>query len=391
MTEIDENSITTDGALVGLRVVELGTMLAAPLTGMLLADHGANVIKVEMPGSGDQLRAWGQSKNDQGLTWKMVGRNKRTVTLDLHSETDRERFRRLVSTADVLIENFRPGTLERWDIGPDVLMAENERLIVLRVTGWGQAGPYAQRPGFGTLVEAFSGFAFINGWEDRPPTLPPLGLADSMAGFVGAFGVLAALHARARTGCGQVVDLALYEPMLTSLGSMIVEFDQLGEVQQRAGNRAPMTAPRNAYECKDGLWLALSGSNQATAMRLLHEVGGTSLTSDERFATNHARLEHCDALDDLIAEWAGSRTLEDALAALHRAEVAACAVNSVADLMSDEHLLARDSVVGCDDEDVGRMRVPAPIPRLMSTPAVIRHLGRSLGADNDILTEADPW
>lgn len=382
---------TSAGGLAGIRVVELGTMLAAPLTGMLLADHGATVIKVEMPGTGDQLRAWGQRKNDQGLTWKMIGRNKRSVTLDLHAEDDRAHVRKLLATADVLIENFRPGTLERWDLAPATLMQDNDRLIVLRISGWGQDGPYARRPGFGTLVEAFSGFAFINGWADRPPTLPPFGLADSMAGFVGAFGVTAALQARHRTGKGQLIDLALYEPMLTSLGSMVVEYDQLGVILQRAGNRAPMTSPRGAYQCKDDGWLAVSGSNQATAMRLLDEVGGPELMTDRRFADNQSRLEHTDELDELIAEWASNRTLDDAIEALQHADVPACAVNSVADVLADQHVKERGSLVPCEDGELGTIRMPAPIPRLMATPGSIRHLGRALGADNDLLDEENAW
>lgn len=381
-----------DGAsLKGLRIVELGTMLAAPLTGMLLADHGADVIKVEMPGTGDQLRAWGKSKNNEGLFWKLIGRNKRSVTLDLHLETDRASLRSLLAKADVLIENFRPGTLERWGLGPDSLAADNEGLVVLRITGWGQEGPYASRPGFGTLVEAFSGFAYINGWEDRPPTLPPFGLADSMAGFVGAFGVLAALRAREHTGRGQVIDLALYEPMMTALGAMMMEYDQLGIVQERSGNRAPLTAPRNAYQCKDGQWFAISGSNHSTAMRLLEEVGGPALAADGRFATNQSRIEHSIILDDLISEWARTRTLDEVLDILHLAEVPVCAVNSVADVMANDHVHQRGSVITCEDPQLGPVRVPAPIPRLASTPGAVRHLGHALGADNSLLDDDEPW
>ena len=379
------------GALAGVRVVELGTMVAAPMTGMLLADHGADVVKVEMPGSGDQLRHWGHLKDGAGLFWKVLGRNKRSVMLDLHEEHDREALRQLLKDADVLIENFRPGTLENWGLAPDALVTLNERLIVLRVSGWGQDGPYSSRPGFGTLVEACSGFAYINGWPDHPPTLPPFGLADSMAGFAGAFGVLAALHHRHRTGLGQVIDLALYEPILTALGSMVIDYDQLGIVQARSGNRAPYTAPRNAYQCKDGRWFAISASNQNTAMRLLNEIGGPSLVDDPRYATNQLRIAHAAELDEYVVRWAKERTLDEVMTALNLGEVPASPIYSVQDLMNDVHVRERASVVTVDDAQLGPVRVQAPVPRFSRTPGRVRHLGRPLPDDEATAETPVTW
>jgi crotonobetainyl-CoA:carnitine CoA-transferase CaiB-like acyl-CoA transferase len=367
-------------------------MLAAPLAGMLLADHGADVVKVEMPDVGDAMRGWGHSKDGQGLYWKVIGRNKHTVALDLHQEADRDHLRRLLRDADVLIENFRPGTLENWGLAPDELLASvNPRLLILRVSGWGQDGPYRQRPGFGTLVEAFSGFAHINGWPDRPPALPPFGLADAIAGFAGAFGVLAAVQARSTTGRGQVIDLALYEPMLTALGSLVIDYDQLRIVQERTGNNTPFTAPRNAYRTSDGNWFAISGSNQSTAARLMRAVGHAHLIDDDRFASNAARVRNAPELDDLISQWAETRTLAEVLEQLERADVPVAPINTAADLVADQHVRARGSIVVVDDPDLGDVRVQAPVPVLSETPATLRFLGRALGVDNAILDQEDPW
>ncbi|MGI5271629.1 CaiB/BaiF CoA transferase family protein [Nonomuraea sp. CA-218870] len=382
-TPADEGGRPSNGSLEGLRVVEVATMLAAPFSGMLLADHGADVVKVEMPEVGDGIRQWGHKKDDIALYWKVLARNKRTVTLDLHEEAGRDRLRRLLADADVLIENFRPGTLERWGLSPDGLRAANERLVVLRVSGWGQDGPYAERPGFGTLVEAFSGFAHINGWPDRPPTLPPFGLADSMAGMIGAFGILCALRERDRSGRGQVIDLALYEPMLAALGSLVIDYDQQGIVQDRMGNRTPFSAPRNAYQGKDGGWFAISASNQNTATRLLTTIGRPELLDDPRFATNTVRTAHQDELDEVISSWAELRTRDDAIAELNAGGVPVAPVNSVADIVGNEHVVARGSLIRVPDDELGEVLVQAPVPRLCDTPGRVRFLGRPLGSDDD--------
>lgn len=371
-----------------VRVIELGQLLAGPFCGQLLGDFGAEVIKVEDPGRGDPMRQWGREKpHGKSLWWPVVARNKKSVTCNLRTPQGQELVKKLVAEADVLLENFRPGTLERWGLGPDDLWAGNPRLVVLRVSGWGQDGPYAPRPGFGTLVEAFSGFAHINGWPDRPPTLPPFGLADSMAGMIGAFGVLCALRARERTGRGQVVDLALYEPMLTALGSLVIDYDQAGVSQERSGNRTPFSAPRNAYQGSDGGWFAISASNQNTAARLFATIGRPELLQDPRFATNPARTAHQDELDELISAWAASRTRDQAIADLEAGGVPVAPVNSVADIVGDEHVLARNSLIRVADDELGEALVQAPVPRLRDTPGRVRFLGRPLGADDDQWTD----
>ena len=372
----------TPGALHGVKVIELATMLAAPLAGMMLADHGAEVIKVEQPGRGDQLRSWGYTRDEQPLLWKMLSRNKRLVTLDLHDGEAQEILLELVSTSDVLIENFRPGTLDRWGLTLERLHRANPALVVLRVSGYGQTGPHSARAGFGTLAEAYSGFAFINGWPDRPPSLPPFGLADAIAGMAAAFGVSAAVHSARRTGLGQEVDVALYEPLLTALGSIVIDYDQAGVVQQRSGNRAPFSSPRNAYRTADDGWIAISGSTQSTAARLFEAIGRPELITDPRFATNQDRLRNAAELDEVIGAWMAERDEAAALKILEAASVTAGPVYSIDELTRDEHILARGSLTTVDDDKLGPVLMQTPVPRMTGTPARIKHLGGDLGADN---------
>jgi len=379
----DDTTHRRAGALDGVRVVEMATMLSAPLTGMMLADHGADVIKIEQPGVGDQLRSWGRSRNGEPLLWKMLSRNKRLITLDLHDAEAQDVVLDLLTRSDVLIENFRPGTLDRWGLTSERLHRANPALVVLRVSGYGQTGPRSSRAGFGTLAEAFSGFAYINGWDDRPPSLPPFGLADAIAGMTGAFGITAALESARRTGQGQDIDIALYEPLLTALGSIVVDYDQLGIVQQRTGNRAPFSAPRNAYRTADDHWIAISGSTQSTASRLLTAIGRPELITDPRFATNQDRVTNVVELDDVIAAWIGERSQAEALSVFDAAHVTAGPVYSVDQLVEDEHVKARGSLMTVDDERLGPVRIQAPVPRMSGTPARIDHLGGALGADND--------
>src|SRR5918911_1568429 len=270
--------------LAGVRVLDAATLFAGPLVATFLGDFGADVIKIEHP-KGDPIRTHGYAKNGVPLWWKMVGRNKRAITLNFSKPDGQALLCELVKTADVLIENFRPGTLERWGGGPDRLMAANPRLVLVRTTGFGQFGPYAQRPGFGTLAESMSGFAHITGQPDGPPTLPPLALADGIAGLAGAAAVMFALHHRARTGQGQVIDLSLLEPILTVLGNQPTVYDQLGIVQQRIGNRTPTSAPRNTYKTRDRRWVAVSASADSVAERVLRLVGRPDLTSQPWFKT----------------------------------------------------------------------------------------------------------
>jgi formyl-CoA transferase len=361
-------------------------MLAAPLAGMMLADHGAQVIKIELPRIGDAMRSWGFSKGGHGLMWKMLNRNKVLGTLDLRRSSGKALFLRLLETSDVLIENFRPGTMENWGLDASTLRLARPDLIVLRISGFGQTGPRANQAGFGTLAEAMSGFAHVNGWPETPPLLPPFGLADAIAGITGAFGVLAALQYRVRCGHGQEVDIALYEPMLTVMGTQLIDYDQLQIVQGRVGNRSPFTAPRNAYKTLDQKWLAISASTQRTAERLFEVIGRPEMMLDPRFQDNRSRLANVDALDDAIADWIAELNLSDAAALLDAASVPASPIFSPPDILSDPHIAARGSVISIEDDDLGPTRIQGPVPRLSRSPGRIRHLGHTeLGRDNSMI------
>lgn len=371
-------------ALDGVKVIEAASMLAAPLTGMLLADHGAEVIKIEIPERGDDMRAWGYQKDGKGLYWKVLSRNKRLVTLDLRADDGRETFLRLLEDADILIVNFRPGTLERWGLGDDVLRAAKPDLITVRVTGFGQTGPSASKPGYGTLAEALSGFASMNGWPDTPPTLPPCGLADAVSGLTAAYGAMLALRHRDVTGEGQDVDLALYEGLLTMLGSVIVDYDQARVVPGRLGNIAPFSSPRGTYETSDGRWIAIAGSNQATSERTFQAIGRPEFIDDPRFADNRLRVANNDAIDEAIAAWARQITAEEALRALAEAHVPAIDVKTIEDVVRDGHVLERGSLLEVEDPDFGPVLMQAPLPRLTRSPGRIMFTGRwEMGHDNE--------
>ncbi|MFI0809829.1 CaiB/BaiF CoA transferase family protein [Streptomyces echinatus] len=375
-------------ALDGLRVLDLATLFAGPMAATLLGDFGAEVIKVEHPRRPDPSRGHGPAKHGVGLWWKVLGRNKRTVTLDLSTPGGRATLLRLAATADVVIENFRPGTLEKWDLGWPELSAANPRLVLTRVTAFGQYGPYAHRPGFGTLAEAMSGFAAVTGEPDAPPTLPPFGLADSIAGLATAYAVLTALAGRERTGAGQVVDMAIIEPILSVLGPHPTWYDQLGYVQQRTGNRSANNAPRNTYRTADGGWVAVSTSAQSVAERVLRLVGRPELTEEPWFATGADRAAHADVLDEAVGSWIAVRTLAEVLAAFEKAEAAAAPVQDVRDVLTDPQYQALDTVTTVTDPELGPLRMQNVLFRLSATPGAIRWAGRPHGADTDaVLTE----
>ncbi|MER5838944.1 MULTISPECIES: CaiB/BaiF CoA transferase family protein [Streptomyces] len=374
--------------LAGLRVLDLATLFAGPLAATLLGDFGAEVVKVEHPRRPDPSRGHGPSKNGVGLWWKMLGRNKRTITLDLSTRGGRATLLRLAEATDVIIENFRPGTLEKWDLGWSELSAANPRLVLVRVTGFGQFGPYAHRPGFGTLAEAMSGFAAITGEPDAPPTLPPFGLADSIAGLTTAYAVLTALAGRESTGEGQVVDMALIEPILTALGPQPTWYDQLGHVQPRTGNRSQNNAPRGTYLTADGTWVAVSTSAQSVAERVMRLVGRPELIDEPWFATGAGRAEHADALDEAVGGWIARRTRTDVLAAFEKAEAAVAPVQDVRDVMADPQYQALGTITTVDDPELGPLRMQNVLFRLSHTPGAIRWAGRPHGADTDeVLTE----
>jgi crotonobetainyl-CoA:carnitine CoA-transferase CaiB-like acyl-CoA transferase len=369
--------------LEGIRVVEAATLFAAPLAGMLLGDFGADVVKIEHPRRPDPARGHGPSKDGAGLWFKALARNKRLVTLDLSKPEGAELFLRLAERADVVLENFRPGTLERWSLGPDELRVVNPRLVLARVSGFGQTGPYAARPGFGTLAEAMSGFAALNGEPEGPPLLPPLALADGVAALATAFAILAALRAREETGRGQVVDTSLVEPLLTLLGPQVTAYDLLGELQPRTGNRSSHNAPRNVYRTADGSWVAVSASATSIAARVLRLVGRTDLVEQPWFATGSGRAAHVDEIDAAVSAWIGMRSRDEVVAAFEAAEAAIAPVYDARDILADPQLAAVGAITTVADDELGPLRMPNVISRLSETAGEIRHAGRRQGADTD--------
>jgi crotonobetainyl-CoA:carnitine CoA-transferase CaiB-like acyl-CoA transferase len=367
--------------LEGIRVVEAATLFAAPIAGMLLGDYGADVIKIEHPRRPDPARGHGPSKDDVGLWFKTLGRNKRLVTLDLSQPDGRDIFLRLAERSDVVLENFRPGTLERWGLGWDELSAVNPRLVLARVSGFGQTGPYAGRPGFGTLAEAMSGFAALNGEPDGPPLLPPLALADGVAALATAFAIMVALRAREETGRGQVVDTSLVEPLLTLLGPQVTAYDLLGTLQKRTGNRSSHNAPRNVYRTADDAWVAVSASATSIAERVMKLVGREDLAAQPWFATGTGRVAHIEEIDAAVATWIGERSREDVLAAFEAAEAAIAPIYDARDLLADPQLAAIDAFVSVDDDELGPITMTNMISRLSDTPGGIERTGGALGAD----------
>jgi crotonobetainyl-CoA:carnitine CoA-transferase CaiB-like acyl-CoA transferase len=382
--DASNDQASSKGPLTGIRVIDASTLFAGPVAATFLADLGADVIKVEHP-SGDGQRRMGWQVDGTSLLWTVYNRNKRCVTIDLHDPDGQSMFRRLVDTADVLIENFRPGSLEKWNCGYDALSANNPGLVLLRVTAFGQTGPWANRPGFGTIAEAMSGFAYINGHADGPPTLPPFALGDSITGLFGAASILAALSGRGASEDhrGQVIDLSIVEPIFWILGPQITLFDQLGIVQGRSGNRAPFTSPRNLYKSKDDKWIAISASAQSIAERLMRMIGHAEYIEKPWFVDHVGRLEHEDELDELIGPWVNDRTAEEVMALADKWEVAACPVYSIEDIAKDPQFAARNSITHVQEEDGRSVAIQNVMPFFSETPGEHRWLGRTLGHDND--------
>ncbi|UAJ08937.1 CaiB/BaiF CoA transferase family protein [Glacieibacterium megasporae] len=362
------------GALAGLRVVELGQLIAGPFCGQLLGDMGAEVIKVEPPGTngkrgGDPMRDWG--RGDAKLWWEVVSRNKKSVSANLRVPEGQDLVRRLAATADILIENFKPGTLEKWGIGPDVLMADNPRLIIVRVSGYGQTGPYAERAGFGGIGEAMGGWRAIVGDADRPPSRMGVSIGDSLAATYGCMGALAALHARERTGKGQIVDSALYEAVLQVMESLIPEYQVAGTIRERSGSVLPGIAPSNVYPCNDGEYLI--GANQdAVFARLCAAMGQPELATDPRFVDHVARGSRQVELDTIIAGWTQSRTIAEVEAAMLRYSVPAGTIYHAPDMLADPHFAARGALVEVETERWGKITMQNSFPKLSGTPSTVR-------------------
>ena len=370
--------------LDGVRVIDAATLMAAPWAASYLGEFGADVIKIEQPGIGDHQRRWGSKRDGIPLMWKSLSRNKRSLTLDLRKPRGADVFRSLIATADVLIENFRPGTLERWGLGPEVLLALNPRLVILRVTGYGQTGPYSAQPGFGTVAEGFSGFAHVVGQADGPPTLANLPLGDGIAGITGAYAIMVALYGRANNGGrGQVIDLSLYEPLFRLLEPALIDYDQLGIASGRIGNRSTHVAPRNTYRCGDGQWVSLSGSTPTIWERLCAALGRPELAADPRFASNEVRIENVEALDNEIGAWMGAHPRDEVIRVMNQAQVAVGPIFDIPTIFNDPHFAAREDLVEVADPDFGSMRLANVVPRFSDTPGRVRTTGPALGAHTD--------
>ena len=369
-------------ALDGIRVIDAATLFAGPLAATLMADFGADVIKVEHP-KGDPVRNHGYRKNGVPLWWKLIGRNKRAITLNLSSPEGQQLMKGLVEHSDVLIENFRPGTLERWNLGPDVLHDLNPGLVIARVTGFGQFGPYSGRPGFGTLAEAMSGFAAMTGEPDGPPTLPPFGLADGITGLATVAAIMFALQARDQTGRGQVIDMAIIEPILTILGPQPTWFDQLGIVQERRGNRSVNNAPRNVYRTRDERWVAISTSAQSVAERVMRLVGHPEVIAEPWFASGEERARHADELDAMVGEWIAQRPFNEVVAAFEEAQAAVAPIYDIRQITEDPQFRALGSIATIDDPELGPLKMQNVMFRLSETPGEIHWAGRRVGEDNE--------
>lgn len=370
--------------LSDLRVIEMGQLLAGPFCGQLYADFGAEVIKVEEPTRGDPMREWGREKpHGKSLWWPVVARNKKSVTSDLRVEEGQEIVRQLVAVSDVLIENFRPGTLERWGLGYDVLAAINPRLIVIRVTGFGQTGPYAARAGYGAIGEAMGGLRYVVGDPSTPPSRTGISIGDSLAATFGALGGLIALHARDRTGRGQVVDSAIYEAVLAMMESLIPEYQIGGYIRERTGAILPNVAPSNVYPTADGQMILVAANQDTVFQRLATVIGQPELAEDERYATHSARGEHQQELDDLISEWTGSHTADALIDLLNDAGVPTGRIYRAPEMLVDPHFAARNIIVRLAHPDFGEIAMQNVVPRLSETPGEVRWVGPALGQHNE--------
>lgn len=374
---------TTTRPLDGIRVLDLANLLAGPMATMLLADFGAEVIKVEDPRRGDELRQWGLRKKGEGLFFKMVNRNKRLITCDLRTDKGQEIVRQLACSCDVVVESFRPGRAARWGLDYESLSSQHQGLVMLSVSGYGQTGPYASRPGFGTVLEAQSGFAFVTGEEEGAPLLPSVPLGDSVTAAYGALAVMLALYHRdAHEGAGQHIDLAIYEGMMALLGPLFVNYDQLDLIQVRSGSRLPFVAPRNTYRTADGAWIAIAGSTQSTFERMARALDIEHVIEDPRFISNQERIANASALDEVIQAALENHERDEALTLLTQAGAAVGPVNDVRDIFADPHFSARGNIQAVEDPVLGSVRMQGVVPRLSQTPGRIEHSAREIGADS---------
>jgi formyl-CoA transferase len=365
--------------LSGVRVVELGSLVAGPFCAKTLADFGAEVVKIEPPGEGDPLRHWRRMRNGTSLWWQVQSRNKRSVTADLRRPEGQEIVRRLARRADIVVENFRPGALERWNLGWDALSRENPKLVLVRISGYGQSGPYRDRPGFAAIAEAFAGFRYVTGFPDRPPARPNLSIGDTIASLHGAIGALLALREAQASGRGQVVDVALYEAMFNCMESLLPEYDAGGYVRERSGSALPGIAPSNLYPCRDGSYVLIAGNADSLYRRLMTAIGRTDLRDDPALARNDGRAAQMERIDAAIAEWTARFSQAQVLREMEKAEVPAGRIYSAADIAADPHYAARDMLLDTVAGDGEPLRQPGIVPRLSATPGGIRAPAPKLG------------
>ena len=379
------NSYQTEGngPLAGLRVLDLSMIVAGGTASSLMADFGAEVVKVERPGTGDPLRNWGPFANGVSLWWKVHSRNKKSVTLNLGNPEGQAILKDLASRADVLIEGFRPGVMERWGLGPDELLEANPGLVMLRYSGFGQTGPYKDRPGFGTIAECMSGYVAMTGFQDTPPVLPPVPLADEVAGVFGAMaGMMALYHRDAKGGKGQVVDVSLFEPLFRLCIPHVTMFDLLGINRERVGNDFPDAAPRSLYRTEDERWMGLSATSQSTFEGLAKAMGMSDLIDRPSFADNASRIENREELNDELNGWLGQRTLQDTLDQLIPAGGVVGPVYGAADIVADPHYQAREDIIEIDDPELGHTRMLGIVPKFSETPGAVKHAGPTVGQHN---------
>ena len=372
------------GALDDIRVIEVGTLLAGPFCGQLLADHGAEVIKVEPPGTGDPMRAWGQEKADgKSLWWPVVGRGKKSVTVNLREQAGQDLVRRLAADADVLLENFRPGTLERWGLDPEDLRAANPRLIITRVSGYGQTGPYSSKPGFGNIGEAMGGIRYTTGDPEKMPSRTGISIGDTVTAMFATIGTLNALHVRERTGQGQIVDAALYESVLAVMESLLTEYHVAGFIRERTGSMIPNIAPANAYPTRDGRIHLISGNQDTVWRRMATAMGRPELGTDPRFATHIARGDHQQELDEMIAAWTATLDADELRRILDEYAVPNGQIYRAPEMLADEHFAAREAIAWVDSADFGAIPMQNIVPKLSGTPGSINWSGPALGEHND--------
>jgi formyl-CoA transferase len=377
-------SETRQGPLRDIRVIEMGQLLAGPFCGQILADFGADVIKCEQPGVGDPMREWGREKTDgKSLWWPVVARNKKSITLNLRTPEAHEIVKSLVATSDILVENFRPGTLERWGLGYDVLSKINPQIVMVRVTGFGQTGPYAERAGYGAIGEAMGGLRYVVGDPSSPPSRVGISIGDELAAVYAAMGAMAAIHARTWTGRGQVVDSAIYEAVLAMMESLVTEYDQAGYIRERTGAILPNVAPSNVYPTDDGKMILIAANQDTVFKRLGEAMGRPELATDPRYATHSARGRNQQELDQLIGEWTRARRLEDIEEILNSNGVPCGLIYRAPDMLADDHFKSREAIVSVAHPDFGALRMQNVTPKFSATPGAIRHPGPALGEHND--------